>query len=1190
MVCLLLGGAVLSHDARLAAAEDATPAVEAAIDYSRDIQPLLSKRCLACHGADADNRQAGLRLDQRDGATAELDSGVTAIVPGEPRQSALLERVAAEDRDLIMPPDGAGEPLSAEQVALLTRWIAQGAPFTKHWSFVQPRRVALPEVRQSDWPANAIDHFILARIEAAGLQPSPEADRHTLIRRLSLDLRGLPPTPSEVAAFVSDTRPDAYERLVDAMLADSAYGERWARMWMDLARYADSAGFGSDPLRTIWRYRDWVIDAFNRNLPFDQFTIEQLAGDLLSEPTPDQLLATAFHRNTMTNTEGGTDDEEFRVAAVKDRVDTTGLVWMGLTVGCAKCHNHKYDPISQREYYQLFAIFNQTEDNDQPNESPLIASPSREMIQQQQKIDAQLAELRDRLETQTPELDALQQAWEEQFHAAPRWTRLQPLEVKAASDATKFEPREDGSWLASGEVAQRDVYEIVAPAPEAGVTGLRLEVLPHVSLPEGGSGRAADGRFVLSHVTLAMSEAERLEQPPQGRYLRIDLPGQNRLLSLAEVQIFQGTENIAPAGKATQSSLYGTGAASLAIDGNTNGHYFEASSTTHTNDEADPWWEVDLGQVQRVDHIVVWNRTDSGLESRLKDYRVSLLDAKRNTVWAHQPEGYPSPSHRIALSPWRGIPLAGVMADSSQEGFPATDMLKRDMPDKGGWSVNPRQQQAHEAVFLVAKTEAPQGPNSRLRIQLHQQFEQAGHLLGCFRLSVSSDENLSRRAALPPEILQIIDLPAETRTAQQTEQLADYHRGIAPSLNPLREQIAALEKSGPSPPMIPVMRELPVEKRRTTHLMVKGNFLTPGEEVLPALPAEFVADSGDVTNASDEAAVSDKPVDRLALAQWLVDESNPLTARVMANRYWAALFGAGLVVTEEDFGTQGQRPSHPQLLDWLALRFIEDGWDMKALLRRIVTSSTYKQSSVVTAEALEADPTNRLLARAPRMRLEAEMVRDQALSLSGLLSRKLHGPSVFPPQPPGLWQAAFNGRDRNWTTSPGEDRYRRGLYTFWRRTVPYPSMATFDAPSREICTVRRSRTSTPLQALVTMNDPVYVEAAQALARRIMREGGDALESRLRYSLELCLARPAEARQIEVLAQLWQQQRARYRDDPAAAWLLATEPLELKTASTEEAELPEESVLPETEAELSELAAWTVVANVLLNLDGVLTKG
>jgi hypothetical protein len=769
----------------------------ASLDFGREVRPVLAKNCFPCHGPDDSHRKASLRLDRRDAAIAKRKRGGAAIVPGNPDESELIRRITAADETEAMPPKrSGGSPLTPAQVAVLRRWIEQGAPYPEHWAFVKPRRPELPAVKDKAWPRHGLDYFVLACLEKEGLRPTAPADRFTILRRASLDLRGLPPTAEEVEVFARDESPGAYERAVDRMIADPAYGERWARVWLDQARYADSAGYGSDPLRTIWRYRDWVIDAFNRDLPYDQFTIEQISGDLLPDPTPEQRMATAFHRNSMTNTEGGTTREEFRVAAVKDRVDTTFQVWMGLTMGCAKCHNHKFDPISQLDYYRFYAFFNQSADADRPDEAPVMEAPTPEAREQARVADARLAELRRK-----------------------------------------------------------------------------------------------------------------------------------------------------------------------------------------------------------------------------------LADPARVAVWA------------VRLTP---IPVESL------------DVL---------W------------------------------------------------------------------------------------------------------EIGVVKKSRPVIPTLPVMEELPEDKQRETFLMVKGNYLSRGEKVEAAVPAAFPP------------LPAGAPTNRLGVAQWLVSPENPLTARVAVNRLWAQLFGTGLVESEEDVGTQGELPSDPELLDWLATEYVRLGWSTKAFLREIVTSATYRQSSRLTPELLAKDPQNRLFSRGPRFRLEAEVVRDQALALSGLLSRKMHGPSVFPPQPPGLWQAAFNGQ-RTWATSTGEDRYRRGLYTFWRRTVPYPSMATFDAPSREICTVRRIRTNTPLQAFVTLNDPVFIEAAQALARRIVKEGGATPEQRATYALRLCQCRPARTEQVAQLVELFKSELEHYGNDAAAAKALATEPL---------------GPLP-TGMEADELAAWTVVANVLLNLDAVLNKG
>lgn len=910
------------------------------VDFNRDVRPILNRYCLRCHGPDEADREAGLRLDQRAEATAALASGARAIVAGDPASSELWKRVSTSDESLRMPPAETRQTLTTAEQQTLRKWIEAGANYAEFWSFMPPQRPPLPQVNRITWPRNPIDRFVLAKLEQVSWEPAQEADRHQLIRRLSLDLRGLPPTAAEVDAFVNDAHPLAYEHLVDRLLADPAYGERWARVWLDLARYADSRGYGSDPLRhNMWRYRDWVIDAFNRNLPYDQFTVEQIAGDLLPEPSLSQRIATAFHRNTMTNTEGGTDDEEFRVAAVKDRTETTFKVWMGLTMECANCHDHKYDPISQRDYYQAYAIFNQTADADRGDESPTMPAPSDLVLERLARHDQQVAELQAQV------------------------ARLQE-QVRAEASTTPI-------------------------------------------------------------------------VPVAGRFLRIEIPGTQKILSLAEVEVFQGSENLARRGRASQSSTAFAGPAELAIDGQTSGDYSGAKSTTHTATENNPWWELELDSVPAVDRIVLWNRTDNGHGSRLSGFRVLLLDAERKPVWDAFLEKAPDP--KLELSP---RPL----------------------------------------------------------------------------------------------------------------------RPLERELQQVRDRLANLEKTKPQLPTLPIMQELPEANRRANFMMVKGNFLSPGEPVEPQLPTRFFQPTASISP------------NRLGIATWLTDPANPLTARVAVNRLWAQLFGIGLVETEEDFGTQGEPPSHPELLDWLATEYVALGWDTKQVVRTIVTSATYRQSSRITAEQRERDPRNRLLSRSPRFRLSAETVRDQAMALSGLLSRKLNGPSVYPYQPGGLWRASFNG-ERTWPMSQGEDRYRRGLYTFWRRTVPYPSMQTFDAPSRELCTARRITTNTPLQALVTLNDPVYVEASQALARRIIREGGSTAEERIRFGLQLCLARPAEPQHLAILQQLFQAQYVHYQGQIEAARKLATEPL---------------GPLPD-DADVAEVAAWTVVANVLLNLDGVLTR-
>ena len=1125
------------------------------VDFSSQIRPILSSRCFRCHGSDGGSRKAKLRLDLREEAIKE-HKGARPIVPGDAAHSEMIRRITSEDADDRMPPAEAGAPLKQNEVALLKQWIEEGALYTPHWAFVKPARSRVPSVKATSWPRNPIDYFILQKLEGHGLKPSGDADRHALIRRLSLDLIGLPPTPSETEAFIQDKHPEAYERLVDRLLSSPAYGERWARVWLDLARYADSAGYGSDPLRmNIWPWRDWVIAALNRNLPFDQFTIEQIAGDLLANPAPDQLIATAFHRNTMTNTEGGTDDEEFRVAAVKDRANTTGQIWMGLTVGCAQCHTHKYDPITQKEYYQFYAFFNQTEDNDQPDEKPTLLLPTAAESKKTDQLKSQIADLEKERNLMTPEFEADLGSWKSAQAQGTPWTQFTPVQVTSAAGSILV-PLPDNSILAGGPSPETDTYTIRVRTELTNATAFRIEVLPDISLPNNGAGRAnGSGKFVLNEFQIAVRSPK--AETPRARFVRVELPGSRRILSLAEVQVLKGSENVAVTGDATQSSTSRGAAAVRAIDGKTDGD-FESGSTTLTEPEDNPWWELDLGAETPVEEIVIWNRTDRGFGTRLTDFKIVALDSERKKVWDKTVGSAPNPVANFRLPEEKALKLQNASANFSEKDFDIAKAIDGNVEGKSGWSIGGRTGAVYAASFEFKDSTLGEA-GSMLMFTLVQKYG-TNHTMGRFRISATTQQLPVRET--PEKIRLILAVATSERTEEQKQEVINYYRAFAPSLAKVNERLAALRKDldGIKPVALPVLRELVGTKRRETHFLNKGNFLDPGDKLEPGVLAAF------------HPMPVQAPTNRLGLAQWLVSRENPLTARVAMNRFWARLFGAGIVETEEDFGTQGALPSHPQLLDWLAVEFMDSGWDMKAMLKLIVMSGTYQQDSRITPELLQKDSLNRLYSRGSRLRLDAETLRDQALALSGLFSRKLGGPSVYPRQPEGLWRAAFNG-ERTWATSKGEDQYRRGLYTFWRRTVPYPSMATFDAPSRETCTVRRIHTNTPLQAFVTMNDPVYVEASQALGRRIM-EGGKTPADRIRYALLLCLARPPSEDQVRVLVDHYEKELAHYRLHEDEAKKLATDPL---------------GPLPEG-LSASEAAAWTSVANVLLNLDGVLTKG
>ncbi len=1078
-----------------------------------------------------------------------------------------------------MPPPKTGPGFTKEQADLLEQWINQGAKYDIHWSFKQPVKHAIP-VDQTNWASQPLDGFIVAALRAKSLKPSAMADKYTLIRRLSLDLRGLPPTLQEVNDFVRDEAPNAYEKLVDRYLADKAFGEKWARQWLDLARYADSAGYGSDPLRlNIWPYRDWVIDAFNRNQPYDQFTREQLAGDLLPNPTPAQIVATAFHRNTMTNTEGGTDDEEFRVAAVKDRVDTTGQVWLGLTVGCAKCHSHKFDPVSMNEYYQLYAIFNQTADFDQPNETPTYPVETWHDRENNRVIDGKIKLLEAQLNTDSQALQTEYRAWLKLFAEPLSWQTLRPHKLASKQASVSLTQASDGTIQATGENPEQATYVVQTSFPVGNFSLLKLDVVPAPRSASPGPGRASHGNFVLSQIKIEtrpkhVNQSDSKVASKPARFVRITLPGKQKILSLAEVQVYsdanepaqanrkaKGTQrkNLALGAKATQSSTDFEGLPERAVDGNTNGKYFEGNSVTHCKQTDDPWWEVDLGTSKTIDEIVIWGRTDPTTEDRLSDYQLTLLDAERKVVQQTTIKNPPKPSHRWRADQWEVVGIANASASFEQSGFPIADAIRAKASNDKGWAISPELGKAHFALFQLTRPIDGKSEDVRITLACTSKFER--HTLGQFLLSVTSAGNSFTRVQTPPSLAALASKP--TRSAAEETQLLNYFRTIAQVTQATRQQIAALQASRPPKTQVPVMQELTGDKKRSTHILVKGNWSQKGDAIGPGLPA--FAGFG---------APSEK-IDRLALAEFVVDRRNPLTARVAVNRLWAGIFGIGIVETEEDFGTQGDLPTHPELLDWLAIDFMEHGWDIKRMIKQIVLSSTYRQTSTSRADLAEKDPRNRLYGRASRPRLDAETIRDQALAFSGLLDRKIGGPSVYPYQPPGLWQAAFNG-ERTWTTSQGTEKYRRGIYTFWRRTIPYPSMTTFDAPSREFCTVRRIATNTPLQAFVTLNDPAFVEAAQALGRRLVREGGETTESRLAYGLNLVRSRPASPTQIQALSKLFASEVARYQDKPTDARKLATEPL---------GSYPTGWKLSDAES-----AAWTAVGNVLLNLDQVLTKG
>ena len=1119
---------------------------ENAPDFAHEIRPILSNHCFKCHGPDQDERKGGkegsggLRLDTEEGARADL-GGLMALAPGKPDESELIARIITEDRDELMPPPKSGKKLTPQEIDLLRRWVKAGGKYTKHWAY------APLEIREPD-SAKSVDSFIRERLKREGLAPQPVADRYSLIRRVTLDLTGLPPTPEEVEAFVAASHEShkSYEELVDRLLASPAYGEHWARMWLDLARYADSAGYADDPSRTIWAFRDYVIRALNANKPFDQFTIEQIAGDLLPGATEEQNIATAFHRNTMTNSEGGTNDEEFRTAAIVDRVNTTMSVWMGTSFACAQCHTHKYDPITQAEYFRMFAFFNNTDDADRRDESPLLKFFSDEQKAQRAQWEKEISALDENFKKPSPEMTAQAAEWARAFPAKIAWTTAQPTALKAQSGAA-MNLADDGTVSVAG-AAGKDTYTVEVPV------GPKFSALRIVAMP-----KKAQGNFVVTRVRATLVP-ETPQPSPRARFIRIELPGKAKVLQIAEVQVFSGGENIATRGAATQISTYADAGAQRAIDGNTAAEY-EKKSVAHTAEGDDLWWEVDLKAEREIDRVIVWNRFE--LPERMQGFRLVALDAQRQPVWSRGENDAPKLSAALELSGGREIKFVDAVADFTQADFDESLVLSDGAPVKRGkkkgpqkgWAIGGATAQPHTLALLAEQT-LEVAPGSKLLVTIEQQSPFEKLTLGHFKIQTTDDARAAESLATPADVVAaILSEPASPRVVEY------YAREIAEAMAADRARISALRKQvdGMAPATVPVMRAIAAAQRRKTHVQIRGNYLSLGEEVGEGVPAAF--------NPLPEGA----PLNRLTLAQWLVDARNPLTPRVTANRFWEMLFGVGLVRTSEEFGAQGELPSHPELLDWLATELVRGQWDTKRFLKMLVTSATYRQSSRVTPELAERDPENRLLASGPRFRLSAEMVRDQALAVSGLLSRKMYGPSVRPVRP-ALGLAAAFGAGLDWVTSAGEDQHRRALYTEWRRTSPYPSMTTFDAPNREVCTVRRNRSNTPLQALVTMNDPVYIEAAQALARRISKSGATPADH-VQHGFRLCLARPPSATELARLTALFEDALPFYQQDAAKATEMATVPIGPVPAGTD----------------VAELAAWTTVANVLLNLDETLMK-
>ena len=1198
MASLALGGDTEGDD--IEAQRPSHHEADRSVRYGRDIRPLLSDRCFSCHGTDPATRAVDLRLDSFDQATRDLGGGFRAVVPGDPAASLLFERITSSDPHEMMPPPEANKPrLSPEEIESIRAWIAAGAEYEPHWAFESPAEPSSPAVSDEDWSRNEVDPFILRGIEAAGLTPNPEADTPTLVRRAFLDLTGLPPTPAEVDAFIKDDRPDAFDRLLERLMTEEPYrsrhAERMATPWLDLARYADTAGIHMDAGKQMWPYRDWVLRAFRENMPFDQFTIDQLAGDLVENPTIDQLVASGFHRNHVTSDEGGAIAEEYLLEYAVDRVETTGAVWLGLTVGCARCHDHKFDPITQADFYGLIAFFNNVEqpgiysqipDSNRAFE-PAVEIPRPEDQARVTSLQRQIAEIEAERATPT-ESERIALAEYLEGLKTPdglRWRMASATEATSENGA-ELRILEDGSVLATGENPDADAHVIRYRLDGEDLDALLIEALPHDSLPAGGIGRAPNGNAILSGIT---AEAISVTDPtnrvpitfrwawadheqPDGDYrlvnaLRPDdgrvwaaqsheIPGRRALMFLADQPIgFDGgtdlvvrtsfespfarhvigrtrlhvartTESIRSALPTAISNWYITGPFSI-VDGAAG-------------------YQTDFGPepADGIDFATRFDSREDGTGGDTWRYAPGVIDGQ--TVNLAQGIGAELIAREIWSPDQRNLPISIGSDDGVQIRLNGEIILE----DRSNRGVAPDQ---NLAVLRLRR-----GRNTLL----YKVVNTGGAGGMYYRADPPATElpPAAVAAILPDELVR----PAIADAGEEALRIrmSPRYRSLGDRANVLEQERTAILANVPK---TSIMKERSMP--RPTYVMDRGRYDTPDEDrpvdrsvpaILGALPIEIDAPN------------------RLDLAEWIVGDENPLTARVVVNRYWQILFGRGLVESVDDFGFQSAWPSHPDLLDHLAVNFRNSGWDVQQLLQKIMSSATYRQSARIRPEVAAIDPGNELLARFPRLRLEAEQIRDQALYASDLLIEDFGGPSVKPYQPDGLWQevAMLQSNTRYYEQGEGDDLHRRSIYTYWKRASPPPSLLAFDAPTREYCNVRRLATNTPLQALVLWNDPQFVEAARMLAARVIREDPDAddearLDRLFRFATASSMPASVRTMVLETLAGF----RARYAADPASAIEL------LQVGSVE---------MP-ADLDPAELAAWAMIANAVFSSDSAIVK-
>jgi hypothetical protein len=1143
------------------------------VDYTRDVRPILSQHCFKCHGPDDAARKAKLRLD--------LANPIVAIKD----DNELLRRIHAEDESEIMPPPSTKNPLSAKQKEILRQWIAEGAQYKTHWSFLPPKPVSPPAIKNREWVRTPIDAFILSKLEAAGLSPSPEADRHTLARRVSLDLVGLPPTPAELDAFINDQSPDAYERFVDRLLASPRYGERWARRWLDLARYADTNGYEKDRVRSIWPYRDWVIAALNADKPYDQFSIEQLAGDMLPKAGMAERVATGFHRNTMINEEGGVDPLEFRYHAVADRVGVTANVWLGLTFQCAQCHTHKFDPITHRDYFGMFAYFDQAEE-------PVMDVPTKEQTRKRKEIEDEIQRRTDKL------IDSFV------IDEGVTWREAKPVTFRSTSGVgVTFLP--DGSLLLkpNGKPAVGDDYLITVLGDKESVDAIRLETLVDDSLPSRGPGLTPHGNFVVTEVsatsnrkainllapTADVTQREfspaatldknnktgwavhvgdklnsnhhldfQLQQPlPAGSPISVRIEqryGGGHVIGRFRVML--GKKRAAgPMTAEQRRKLIDEGFQGWLAKESKRAAFWgildarkASASTPHLITQRDGSI-LSEGDVAKSDTYSLQFNVESFVKLQknpITGLRLEALTDKRLPGNGPGRVYYEGPIGDFFLSEFTvsadGKPVKIKSATADYSSGKDTPMRSLDGDQQTGWSISGAQGKDHRAVFVF---EQPVMAKTLDVVMLFERYYAAP--LGRFRISATTAPNPT---ASSHDWLNEVMLASEAW--RDEKELFKQYLSQAPETATARAEIDKLRASIPKPATTLVMQPRDLAPPRVTNRRHRGEYLQPREAVTAATPSALQKPKS-------------SPTDRLSFAKWLVGNENPLGDRVAVNRQWSAFFGRGLVRTAEDFGSQGETPSHPELLDWLAIEFRRNGMSMKRLHRLIVTSAVYRQSTKATAELLAKDAENVLLGRFPNVRLEAEMLRDAMLAASGLLSQKMNGPSVFPPQPPGVSSEGAYG-PLAWNESKGEDRYRRGLYTFSKRTAPYAMFATFDAPSGEACVVRREVSNTPLQALTAMNDRTVMEAAQTLGRSVAAEKEDSRTTALKLFVRVLSRLPTEQETVKLVS-FFEIQKKRF----------------------EKGELDAKKLSGGEKMNSPTIAAWTAVARAVLNLHEAVVK-